>query len=158
MAPTVPAQNGRVSRTFRFHHVWKLEAPPERVFGVLADVDRYAVWWPQVRTVQRIDEESGRTRIRSVLPYTLDLVLRREIEDAEAGRLRVGVTGDLEGWCQWTLEDGLGVTCASFDQVAVVTPRLLSRTADVAAPLLRLNHAWMMHGGQAGLRAFLARA
>jgi hypothetical protein len=68
------------------------------------------------------------------------------------------VTGDLEGWCQWTLEDGPGVTRASFDQVAVVTPRLLSRTADVAAPLLRLNHAWMMYGGQAGLRAFLARA
>jgi hypothetical protein len=154
--PTVPAHNGRVPRIFRFHHVWAVEAPVGQVFEVLADVDRYAEWWPQVRTVQRIDEESGLTMIRSVLPYTLRLTLRREVEDAQGRVLRVRVTGDLKGWCQWSLEDGSGATRACFDQVAVVTPRLLARTAPLTAPLLRFNHAWMMRGGHAGLRAYLA--
>lgn len=142
--------------TFRFHHVWRLPAPRERVYAALADVERYAQWWPQVRTVERIDAESGRTTIRSVLPYTLALVLRREVEDEAGGRLRVVVTGDLEGWCQWTLhEDGRG-TRAVFDQQAVVTPALLARTARVTSPLLRANHAWMMHSGRAGLARHLA--
>ncbi|HEV7146421.1 MAG TPA: SRPBCC family protein, partial [Pedococcus sp.] len=68
-------------RTFRFEHQWSLDAPAPRVFAVLADVEGYASWWPQVRRVERIDEESGRTAIRSFLPYTLDLVLRRVVQD-----------------------------------------------------------------------------
>jgi hypothetical protein len=142
---------------FRFHHVWELDATVTRVFRALADVERYAAWWPQVRRTERIDDESGRAAIRSFLPYTLDLVLRRETEDPESGTLRVGVSGDLEGWCQWQLEPGLG-TRAVFDQEAVVTPRLLVRTAHVTGPLLRANHAWMMRSGRLGLAAYLRDA
>jgi hypothetical protein len=144
---------GRVS-SYRFHHVWHLDAAAARVFGVLADVERYAVWWPQVRRIERIDEDSGRAMIRSFLPYTLDLVLRRETENPDTGVLRVGVSGDLEGWCQWQVEPGDSAR-AVFDQVAVVTPRLLARTSPVSAPLLRANHAWMMRGGRLGLAAYL---
>jgi hypothetical protein len=50
-----------------------------------------------------------------------------------------------------------GGTVATFDQVAVVTPALLARTARLAAPLLRANHAWMMRSGRAGLAAYLRR-
>ena len=139
---------------FRFHHVWDLDATASRVFGALADVERYAAWWPQVRRTERIDAQSGRAAIRSFLPYTLDLVLRRETEDPESGTLRVGVSGDLEGWCQWQVETTRG-TRAVFDQVAVVTPRLLARTAPVSGPLLRANHAWMMRSGRVGLAAYL---
>ena len=137
--------------SFRFHHEWVLPAPRERVYAALVDVERYAQWWPQVRSVERIDDDSGRTTIRSVLPYTLALVLRREVEDESGGRLRVAVTGDLEGWCQWTLSPHGDGTRAVFDQEAVVTPALLARTARVTAPLLRANHAWMMRGARQGL-------
>ena len=144
---------------FEFHHEWALDAPVPRVFGALADVERYAAWWPQVRTVERIDEQSGRTAVRSFLPYTLVLVLRREVEDETSSVLRVAVEGDLEGWCQWQLRpaSGGGGTVATFDQVAVVTPALLARTARLTGPLLRANHAWMMRSGRAGLAAYLGR-
>jgi hypothetical protein len=145
--------------TFHFHHEWALPARPTRVFDALADVERYAVWWPQVRAAERIDEESGRTAIRSFLPYTLDLVLRREVEDAASGHLRVGVSGDLQGWCQWRIrsaDNGIRDAVAEFDQEAVLTPRLLARTANVTGPLLRANHAWMMRSGRAGLARYLA--
>ena len=144
--------------TFEFHHEWALDAPAARVFAALADVERYAAWWPQVRRAERIDEQSGRTDVRSFLPYTLHLVLRREVEDEARHTLRVAVSGDLEGWCQWRiLPDGNGShrTLATFDQVAEVTPALLARTARVTGPLLRANHAWMMHSGRAGLAAYL---
>jgi hypothetical protein len=139
---------------FRFHHVWDLDATSARVYGALADVDRYAVWWPQVRRTERIDDQSGRAWVRSFLPYTLDLVLRRETEDPDAGMLRVEVSGDLEGWCQWQVEPGDSGR-AVFDQEAVVTPRLLARGSSVSGPLLRANHAWMMRCGRLGLAAYL---
>ncbi|WP_270887224.1 SRPBCC family protein [Pedococcus sp. 5OH_020] len=148
-------------RTFHFQHEWHLDAPVAEVFAALADVERYAVWWPQVRHAERLDDDSGRTAIRSFLPYTLDLVLRREVEDEATGLLRVAVTGDLEGWCQWRLA-AQGVdedACrAVFDQEATVTPRLLARSAPLTGPLLRANHAWMMRCGAAGLSAYLASA
>ena len=143
-------------RTFLFHHEWALPAPRARVYAALADVEGYDRWWPQVRTVARRDEESGLTTIRSLLPYTLSLLLRREVEDEATGRLRVSLAGDLEGWCSWTvLADGEG-TRAVFDQEAVVTPALLARTASLTAPVLRANHAWMMRSGRRGLARHLA--
>lgn len=149
--------------TFHFHHTWQLGAAPDPVFDALADVERYAAWWPQVRTVERIDDEAGRTDIRSFLPYTLHLVLRREVQDRSAGHLRVAVSGDLEGWCEWRIRAGgngsgdnaSGETIAEFDQEAILTPTLLARTARVAGPLLRANHGWMMRSGRAGLAAYL---
>jgi hypothetical protein len=146
--------------TFHFHHLWRLSAHPGLVFDVLADVERYARWWPQVRSAERIDDQSGRTAIRSFLPYTLHLVLRREVEERATGRLRVGVGGDLEGWCEWRIHgDGPaapGDAIAEFDQEAILTPTLLARTAHVTGPLLRANHAWMMRSGRAGLAGHLA--
>ena len=50
---------------------------------------------------RRIDDERGVAVVRSVLPYTLHLVLTREVDDGVAGRLRVGIDGDLEGWASF---------------------------------------------------------
>ena len=147
--------------TFRFHHQWRLPAAPGRVFDALADVERYAAWWPQVRSAERIDDHSGRTDIRSFLPYTLHLVLRREVEDRSSGHLRVQVSGDLEGWCEWRVrndDNGTGASVAEFEQQALVTPPLLARTARVTGPLLKANHAWMMRSGRAGLADHLAQS
>ena len=83
-------------------------------------------------SAERIDDQSGRTDIRSFLPYTLHLVLRREVEDRSSGHLRVEVSGDLEGWCEWRVrngDNGSGASVAEFDQEAIVTPMLLARTA-----------------------------
>lgn len=142
---------------FRFHHEWRLPAPFQRTYAALADVERYDHWWPQVRSLERIDDASGRVTIRSVLPYTLHLVLTRETEDEAIGLLRVGVAGDLDGWCQWQVSGDGDETVAVFDQEAVVTPALLARTASLTAPLLRANHAWMMRAGQVGLARHLGR-
>ena len=62
-----------MSHRFRFRTTWRVAAPAPRLFEVLQDVDRYAVWWPQVRAVRRVDAESVEATIRSRI---VDPVLR----------------------------------------------------------------------------------
>lgn len=140
---------------FRFAHTWRVSAPPDAAFDALAAVEQYPTWWPQIRGVERIDAESGTAHIRSLLPYALDLVITREIEDREGGILRVGLAGDLTGWSQFVVSaNGVGTT-ADYRQEVVVSEPLMSRFARPLTPLLRANHRWMMRSGQRGLRRHL---
>ena len=141
--------------TYRFDNMWHLRAPREGVYATLADVDGYARWWPQIREIQRIDADSGRVRIRSLLPYSLNLVLTRAIQDETRGILRVDVDGDLRGWCAWQLTDEGTGTCARFSEEVEVTVALLRRAPFVTRPLLRGNHAHMMRSGERGLSTHL---
>ena len=145
-----------MSTPFVFHHVWPVPAPVGVVTAALADVERYPRWWPQVRSVERIDDRSGRGGIRSLLPVTMDLVLTREIEDHEGGRLRVRLDGDLRGWAQWSVVGDASAAVATFDQEVRVAPRL-HRAATLVPVVLRANHAWMMRQGRRGLAGELTR-
>lgn len=120
------------------------------MYAVLAAVDDYAVWWPQVRSVARVDDETTRVVVRSVLPYTLRLLLTREIEDGPAGLLRAGIGGDLRGWSQWVVRGDDGHTVAEFTQEVEVAGAL-GAVARPGARLLRRNHDAMMRGGRKGL-------
>ena len=144
-----------MSTAYRFDEEWHLRAPREQVYAALADVEGYEHWWPQVREIHRIDVDSGRVRIRSLLPYTLDLVLARDVADEARGILRVDITGDLHGWCAWQLTADGGGTRARFSQEVEVTVPLLQRVPFAIRPLLRGNHAHMMRSGERGLRRHL---
>ena len=142
---------------FVFHHEWVLDAPRDAVVAALADIEGYPRWWPQIRSLERIDETSGRGQIRSALPLTLHLVLTREIEDREGGHLRVRLDGDLEGWAEWTIAgDPQGACRATFDQDVRVAARW-SRAATLSPAVLRANHAWMMRQGRRGLAREITR-
>ncbi|EWT02464.1 polyketide cyclase [Intrasporangium oryzae NRRL B-24470] len=157
--------------TFQFRDRWRLPIDVTTAYAVLADVDRYAEWWPQVRRIERLDDESGHAFVRSLLPYTLDLFLTREVADPVGLVLRVRIAGDLEGWSQWRLvadpdphhpDRGQGTgrtvaeyTLAEYTQKAVVTAPGLRRLVPVAGAVLRANHRWMMRSGQRGLVARL---
>lgn len=119
-------------------------------------MDGYPRWWPQVREVQPIDADTGRVRIRSVLPYTLDLVLHRGVLDEAGGILRVDIDGDLRGWCAWRLSAEETGTRAEFSQEVEVTEATLQRAPLAVRPLLRGNHAYMMRSGERGLECHLA--
>ena len=165
---------------FRFRHLWHVPADPETTFEALADVDRYPLWWPQIRGIRRIDDDSGHAYVRSMLPYTLDLLLTREIEDADAGILRVRLGGDLEGWSEFrvspapsSVHDGSYAAddrshaadpsdpvppmaaVADYRQEATVTAAGLEHFVPMARPLLTLNHRWMMRAGERGLAQWL---
>jgi hypothetical protein len=91
-----------------------------------------------------------------VLPYALTFRLHRAVEDPDGGRMRVDMTGDLEGFVQGVVSehDADGVVLAISQRVVVTRP-LLRVLAPVARPLFRVNHALMMRRGQRGFRAYL---
>ena len=140
---------------YRFDNDWRLDAPLGQVFGALVDVEGYEQWWPQIRKIHRLDVESGRVWIRSLLPYTLELVLARVVEDEAQGILRVDISGDLDGWCAWHLTAQGSGTLARFSQEVEVTVPMLQMVPFAIRPLLRGNHTHMMRSGERGLRRHL---
>lgn len=139
-----------------FHSVWTVAAAPARVMGVLTDLANYPVWWPDVRSVRRVDDDTADVMCRAVLPYRLALRLRREQQDEVGGRLRLGITGDLDGYCAARVHpDGVGTRLVIEQRVEVRRP-LLRALAPVARPLLRANHAAMMWRGRRRLNRYLA--
>ncbi|HEX6246897.1 MAG TPA: SRPBCC family protein [Nocardioidaceae bacterium] len=138
---------------YRFEHAWSVPLPREELFEVLADVGGYPTWWPQVRAVARVDDDTAHVVARSVLPYTLDLVLVRAVEDPVRGVLEARLRGQLDGWSRWSLgrEDGNGSTPLRYEQEVTVHGTLLATASRVARPLLEANHTWMMRGGRQGL-------
>lgn len=136
---------------YRFSSAWLLPGRPDRVFDLLADIEGYPRWWPQVRSATGLGAGRVHVVVRSGLPYSLALELVRAVEDPAAGVLEARIHGVLEGWSRWTVE-GLGDrTSVRYEQEVVTSGRLLSSASRIVRPLLVANHAWMMRQGHAGL-------
>lgn len=140
---------------YRFVNEWTIRAPAADVFKRLVDVEAYPLWWRDVREVRQIDDDSGHVKCRAVLPYALDLVLRRAEEDPDAGRMRVDITGDLNGFCGASVTQHGDTTLVRIQQEVVLCKRQLLPVEPVVRPLLRANHGAMMWRGQRGLRRLL---
>ena len=138
-----------------FRSEWRLTAGPDAVYAALVDVASYPIWWPQVRSARQLDDTSGELRCRSMLPYDLVFVVRREVEDAAARVLKAQIDGDLAGHSQWTVTaDGDG-TLAVFDEDVAVHKSAVRAAGRLVRPALRFNHDLMMRSGERGLRKFL---
>jgi carbon monoxide dehydrogenase subunit G len=134
---------------FRFEREWHVAAAPARVREVLLDLEHYPEWWPQVRAVAKVDDDTAYVVCRSVLPYTLDLVLHAEERGPDL--LRTTIDGDLSGWSAFRVRaDGEG-THVLYEQEVVVAHRALSLASRLLRPLLRWNHDRMMDGCEVGL-------
>ncbi len=141
---------------YRFRGVWSVRVPRERLFSALVDLASYPKWWPDIRAVDRVDDDTAEVTCRSVLPYSLRFRLHRVVEDETAGRMRVDMTGDLDGYVQGEVAAHRSGALLAITQRVVVTKPLLRALAPVARPVFRANHALMMWRGQRGLRAYLA--
>lgn len=128
----------------------------DATFGVLKDLRTYAKWWPEVKSVIPVNDEKAVLLIMGVLPYALEFLMEKQVEDSESGVLSAAMTGDLIGFSSFTVRpEGDGCRLI-YEQEVDVGKRLLRILAPVARPLFRLNHRLMMHRGEKGLRQFLA--
>ena len=142
-----------MSRTlYRFRNQWEVPVAPGRLFELLADVAGYPSWWPQVRAVARVDEDTALVVCRSLLPYDLELALTRRVADRRAGVLEATIGGHLEGWSRWTLRAGGTGTDLVYEQEVRTPGALLAAATRLARPVLVGNHAWMMRGGRRGMQ------
>lgn len=141
---------------YTFRDLWSVRAAAARVFDALVDLANYPAWWPDIRSVTRVDDDTAEVRCRAVLPYALTFRLHRAVEDPDAGHMRVDMTGDLEGYVQGVVaEHRTAGALLAISQRVVVNKPLLRAFAPVARPLFRANHAMMMRRGQRGFRQYL---
>jgi hypothetical protein len=144
------------SHRYVFRATWRLAAPVDDVYAVLADPESYPAWWPQVRSVVRIGSDAGVMRVRSLLPYDLVVSGTRELEDPIRRVLRARLEGDISGWSGWAISATGAGTVAVFDEDVVVHKPLLRALSHVVRPALTWNHALMMRSGERHLRRYLA--
>lgn len=141
---------------YSFRVTWHLQAAVQDVYDAVVDVERYPSWWPDVRSVSKVDDETAELVCRSTLPFALVVRMRRVLDDPASGRMRVGLSGDLNGSLRATATRSGGVTRLDIAQDVVARKPLLRRFALVGRPVFRLNHAAMMRRGRLGLAAYLA--
>lgn len=139
-----------------FRSAWTVDLDADRLFDVLSDIASYPRWWPQLRSVERVDDDTAAVECRSALPYTLRLRARRAREDRGARVLEVRLDGDLLGWSRWTLAPRRDGTALVYEQEVVVRGHVLRLLGFVGRPVLRLNHRWMMRGARVGLDRWVA--
>jgi len=141
---------------YRFRSVWTLRAPAaSAVFDVITDPGTYPLWWPDIHGVGRVDDDTAEVICRSLLPYALTFRMHRREQDLAAGRMLIGLTGDLEGVTRGRILPGGPGLRLEISQDVVVNKWLLRTLSPVARPVFRANHAVMMWRGQLGLRRFL---
>ncbi|MDI5976369.1 SRPBCC family protein [Amycolatopsis magusensis] len=136
---------------YRFRDVWLVEAPVRPVFAALVDLAAYPEWWPDVRSVRQVADDTAELVCRARLPYELRITMTRVEENERDGRLLVDLGGDLEGSLGCLLSAQDGGTRLDITQHVVVHKPLLRLLSPVAAPVFRANHALMMRRGRRGL-------
>ena len=144
----------------QYHFVtnWRFQAPPEKVWAVVLDIERYPAWWHNFRRVE-ITRGDGKSvgsviecEVRGSLPYSLKYSL--EVMEAQEYRhILLRSTGDLVGTGRWAfLQADDGVTTAQYVWEVATARRILNVLAPVARSALARNHERVMANGYAALR------
>ncbi|MGH9125215.1 MAG: SRPBCC family protein [Acidimicrobiales bacterium] len=135
---------------YSFRSEWPLAAPAGDVFLALSALGDYPSWWPEVRTVRPVSEDSAELVCRSFLPYELVFTSRQSRIDRDAGILEAVMEGDLAGFSRWTITPAGAGTLAVFEEQVTADKALLRRFARIARPAFQANHAIMMRHGRQG--------
>lgn len=138
---------------YRFTHHVVVPHDRAQVHDLLADLERYSLWWPQIRAVAKVDDDHAIVVCRSALPYDMELGLTARRRDP--GLLEVGIDGPIEGFARWTLTEEDDTTRLDYVQEVDAVGRL-ALASYLLKPLLRWNHAVMMRGFDAGVQQALS--
>jgi hypothetical protein len=141
---------------YEFRSIWHLNAAPDDVYTVLERLPDYPLWWPQVRSVTALGNDTYELVCRSSLPYDLRFTTKQVVRDPADRVLEASMSGDLEGFSRWTITSDTHGTSAQFDEQVVANKALLRRLEVVARPAFKANHTRMMRDGERGLSTYLA--
>ncbi|MGH2839648.1 MAG: SRPBCC family protein [Solirubrobacteraceae bacterium] len=142
---------------YSFLTTWCIDAPIQRVWDVIYDVERYPEWWKGVRKVTKLEpgDENGlgalhRLEWRSKLPYSLEFDTR--VTRSQAPYLLEGqASGELAGIGVWRLYEGAAGTAVVYSWDVSTTRRWMNRVAPLARPAFQWNHDYVMRHGAHGL-------
>ena len=142
---------------YEFLTSWCLDAPIERVFGVLNDTAAFPEWWKGMDAVTVLEPgdadgvgELARYTWRGALPYALSFDSR--VMRVEAPYLIEGhATGQLEGVGVWRLFAGADSTTVLYSWQVRTTKLWMRMWGPLVRGGLRWNHDRVMRQGGLGL-------
>ena len=73
------------------------------MYRALERLPDYPLWWPEVRSVRQLGDETYELVCRSTLPYDLRFTTKQAVRDPGARVLEATMSGDLEGFSRWTI-------------------------------------------------------
>jgi hypothetical protein len=145
---------------YHFLTTWCVDAPLERVWDAIYEVEEWPRWWRGVEDVEKLErgDERGigtiyRHRWRSRLPYTVgfDMITTRiERPHVLEGRAR----GELDGIGRWRLYEGEG-TAVTYEWTVRTTRPWMNAVEPFARPVFIWSHNVVMRWGGHGLARLL---
>lgn len=131
--------------------------PPHELWDAIAELGAYRTWWPWLRHFDAGGLAPGVTWsavVQPPLPYRLRFELH--LGDVEPPRVvTADVTGDITGSARLEITPSdEGCELHLLSELRPTNP-MLRAVAQVAAPMARFGHDWVL---DTGLRQFRARA
>jgi uncharacterized protein YndB with AHSA1/START domain/mannose-6-phosphate isomerase-like protein (cupin superfamily) len=150
-----------LGRPYVFVDEWEVAAPPEAVWGAIADARTYPEWWRPVYIDVEADGpaqlgKESRQHFKGRLPYhlhTRSVTVALDPPHSITG----DVDGDLRGRGTWTLTPSATGTHVRFDWQVHADRRLLRVLTPVLRPLFRWNHNWAIARAIEGLEPYAQR-
>jgi hypothetical protein len=141
-------------RSDQRHH---FHASPSELWAAMVRVDRFQTWWPWLRRFDAAGIERGdvwTATVQPPLPYRVRLELL--LTEVDAPRVvAVDVTGDVEGSARLEVSPRGAGSELHFTSELAPTSSILRAVAQVAGPLARYGHEWVL---ETGLQQFRSRA
>jgi carbon monoxide dehydrogenase subunit G len=146
-----------------YHYIstWQLQAPIERVWPAISDLERLPAWYPAIQEVQTLaagdpDGVGGRVRylIKGRLPMRLafEATITRVVPPRE---LELRAEGELAGTGRWELEQRGELTSVRYTWDVRTTKAWMNLAAPVARPLFTWNTRGVLLEAGQGLARFL---
>lgn len=141
---------------------WRLSAPVDRVWAVLADLGGWPAWWPDLRAVRAL-RTGGADGIGAVHAFDwrsgLGYRLRLHMETVRASPLRdieALATGDLTGQGLWLLRQvAPDVTDVTYRWDVRLERPWMRVAAPIAGRVFAWSHATVMRRGARGMARVL---
>jgi uncharacterized protein YndB with AHSA1/START domain len=138
-----------MARPFGFDRRFAFGVPPEHLWAVLMETDRYRTWWTWLRRFEAEGLRAGTVadcEVRAPLPYSLRFTVRID-EVVPYERVTTTVTGDLDGPAGLDLRRTAdGCEARLWWEVELRVP-LLRRAASVARPAMAWAHDRIVDSG-----------
>ena len=146
----------------RSDQVHEFAAAPEELWEAMLSVHRFQTWWPWLRRFEATGVARGdvwSATVQPPLPYRVgfDLLLT----EVQAPRVvAVDVTGDIEGSARLEVSPRGAGSELHFTSELTPTRSILRFIAEVATPVAKFGHQWVLENGleQFRSRAFSARS
>jgi uncharacterized protein YndB with AHSA1/START domain len=146
-----------------YHYIstWQLQAPIERVWLAISDLERLPAWYPAVQQVQTLaagDADGVGSRVRYLIKGRLPMRLAFEATIARVvppRELELRAEGELAGTGRWELEQRGEVTSVRYTWDVRTTKAWMNLAAPVARPLFTWNTRGVLLEAGQGLARFL---